>query len=441
MSFERFRFDTQGFAGYETFFTADGRLRGGGNSRSVFEANTFSNGPRDFALRKAFTTGSELVVGFANSLVWQFSGPDDFSSNTLLDFALFQPLLRDAGRERVLERLTIAERGLLSNVRAMEQYRQGFYLNVITGRNAGQGPSRSGGVIGTTQEVSTTGSAAFALTGGGGGGAGGFAADGGAPQAGGYMGLLQDQQQIRNQEDNVERQRANLFRLEEFLIELKTRSGETGLVGNILNQDLQVAQARQALLSAESDLVSARNAYQTTLDTFKGTLGLPPQICLQVSDPMLDQFQLIDPITMQHQRSLEQIAADFGAVRQRIASHITTQTVPDPTDPLRTRIIRVLEWYPELEQDLADLKARFAPFLRSANRSWNNTCRRSKKTLSVLRQPCRGGRSGWPNFVSGLPRCRTTPVRCCRCLSCPRRFSVPLDWTTRSPMPVRSSPR
>jgi hypothetical protein len=356
VSFERFRFDTQGFAGYETIFTADGRLRGGGNSRSVLEANT-----RTWQLQRAFTTGSDLVVGFANSLVWQFSGPDDFSSNTVLDFALFQPLLRNAGRERVLERLTIAERGLLGNVRAMEQYRQGFYLNVITGRNAGQGPSRSGGVIGTTQEVSTTGAAAFSLTGGQGGGGGGFAADGGAPQAGGYMGLLQDQQQIRNQEDNVERQRANLFRLEEFLVELKTRSGETGLVGNILNQDLQVAQARQALLSAESDLVSARNAYQVTLDTFKGTLGLPPQICLQVSDPMLDQFQLIDPVTMQHQRALEQIAADFGAVRQRIVSHVKTETVPDPTDPLRTRIVRVLEWYPELEQDLADLKARFEP--------------------------------------------------------------------------------
>ncbi|MCI0357425.1 MAG: TolC family protein [Planctomycetaceae bacterium] len=357
VSFERFRFDTQGFAGYETFFTADGRLRGGGGqSSSIFEANT-----RNWRLQRLFSTGSELVVGFANSLVWQFSGPDDYSTNTLIDFALFQPLLRDAGRERVLERLTTAERALLGNVRIMEQYRQGFYLSIITGRGAGPGPSRSGGVIGTTQEVQTTGSTAFALTGGGAGGGGGFGGDSATPQAGGYMGLLQDQQQIRNLEDNVERQRANLYRLEEFLNELKTRSGEAGLVGNILNQDLQVAQARQALLSAENTLVSARNTYQASLDQFKNTLGLPPQICLEITDPMLDQFQLIDPATMQQQRALERIVAEFGAVRQRIVSHVTTKSVPDPADPMRITLVRVLEWYPEIEQDLADLKTKFEP--------------------------------------------------------------------------------
>jgi hypothetical protein len=365
VSFERFRFDAQGFAGYETFFTADGRLRGGGgNSRSIFEANTISNGPRDIAIRKAFTTGSELVVGFANSLVWQFSGPDDYSTNTLIDFALFQPLLRDAGRERILERLTIAERGLLNNVRSMEQYRQGFYLNIITGRNAGQGPSRSGGVIGTTQEVSTTGSTAFALTGGQ-GGAGGAGAGGGegagAAGAGGYMGLLQTLQEIRNQEDNVERLRSNLFRLEEFLDELRTRSGETGLVANILRQDLQVAQARQALFNAESVLLNSRNGFHQTLDTFKNTLGLPPQLCLEVSDSMLDQFQLIDRSTMVQQRAMDRIVADFGAVRLRIVEHVKTQVVPDPVDPMRTNIVRVLEPYPELDQDLADLKAKLQP--------------------------------------------------------------------------------
>ncbi len=365
VSFERFRFDTQGFAGYETFYTHDTSLLSpSGDRRSRFETNTFSNGRRDFALQRLFSTGSELVVGFANSLVWQFSGPDDYTTNTLLDFALFQPLLRDAGRERILERLTIAERGLLNNVRSMEQYRQGFYINIITGRNAGQGPSRSGGVIGTTQEVSTTGSTAFALTGGGGGGggAGGAGGDGaGAAGAGGFMGLLQTQQEIRNQEDNVERLRSNLYRLEEFLDELRTRSGETGLVANILRQDLQVAQARQALFNAESVLLNSRNGYQQTLDTFKGTLGLPPQICMDVADPMLDEFQLIDRATMAQQREMDRIVVDFGAVRLRIVEHVNTQVVPDPADPLRTRVIRVLEPYPGLDEDLAELKARLQP--------------------------------------------------------------------------------
>jgi hypothetical protein len=361
VSFERFRFDAQGFAGYETFFTADGRFRAGNQSSSVLQAGTFSNGPRELAVRKAFTTGSELVVGLANSLVWQFSGPDDYSTNTLIDFALFQPLLRDAGRERVLERLTIAERGLLANVRSMEQYRQSFNVSIVTGRNAGSGPSRSGGVIGTTQEVSTTGSSAFSLTGGAGGGAGFGGGGGDTPQAGGYMGLLQDQQQIRNQEDNVERLRSSLIRLEESLLELRNRSGEVGLVGQILSLDLQVAQSRQALLSAESSLITARNAYQASLDAFKGTLGFPPQLCMEVADPMLDQFQLIDRVTMEQQRAIDRLVAEFGAVRLRIVSHVTTKTIPDPADPTRTRVIRVIEWYPELADDLAELKAKFEP--------------------------------------------------------------------------------
>jgi len=179
--------------------------------------------------------------------------------------------------------------------------------------------------------------------------------------AGGYMGLLQTQQEIRNQEDNVERLRSNLYRLEEFLEELRTRSGEPGLVANILRQDLQVAQARQALFNAESRLLNARNGYQQTLDGFKGTLGLPPQLCLDVSDPMLDEFQLIDRSTMAQQRALDRIVADFGAVRLRIVEHVKTQVVPDPADPMRSRVIRVLEPYPELDQDMAELKARLQP--------------------------------------------------------------------------------
>jgi hypothetical protein len=358
VSFERFRFDVQGFAGYETFFTSDGVVRGGGESRSVFEANT-----RNFSLQKLGTTGSELAVNFANSLVWQFSGPDDYSTNTLIDFALFQPLLRNAGRDRILERLTISERGLLANVRAMEQYRQGFYLSVVTGRDAGGGPSRRGGVVGSGLEGFTgVGGGGFGGLGGGGGAAGGGGFGGGAtPQVGGFMGLLQDQQQIRNQEDNVERLRNSLVRFEQQLIELRTRSGEPNLVSQILSDDLQVAQSRQALLSAESALITSRNAYEATLDQFKSTLGLPPQVCLEIADPMLDQFQLIDRATMEQQRALERIVSEFGEVRYRIVTHVKSQAAPDPADPMRTRVVRVLEWYPELAQDLADLKAKIEP--------------------------------------------------------------------------------
>jgi len=368
VSFERFRFDAQGFAGYELFYTAEGRNRPGNNgqSQSIFEANTYSTGPRDIGFRKLFTTGSELVVGFANSLVWQFSGPDDYNGTTLIDFAFVQPLLRGAGRDRVMERLTVSERNLLANVRAMEQYRQAFYVQIMTGRDPGSGPSRQGGVFGGSglEGFTGTGGGGFGRVGGaatGGGGSGSGAQGAGAGQVGGYLGLLQSQQEIRNQEDNVERLRNNLYRLEQFLNELKTRSGEEGLINNILRQDLQVAQARQALFNAESRLLNSRNAYQATLDNFKGTLGLPPQLCMDASDRLLDPFQLIDRESMQLQLSLDEEVRAFGEARLRITQHIETRTAVDPNDPGRIRSVRVLAPYPELVDDLKALKEALEP--------------------------------------------------------------------------------
>ena len=368
VSFERFRFDAQGFGGYEVFYTAEGRNRPGnfGQSQSILEANTFSSGPRDIGFQKLFTTGSTLVVGFANSLVWQFSGPDDYTGATLIDFAFVQPLLRGAGRDRVLERLTVSERNLLANVRAMEQYREAFYVQIMTGRDPGQGPNRQGGVFGGSglEGFTGTGGGGFGRVGGAATVAGGTASGGagaGAGQVGGYLGLLQTQQEIRNQEDNVERLRNNLFRLEQFLNELKTRSGEEGLINNILRQDLQVAQARQALFNAESRLLNSRNNYQATLDNFKLTLGLPPELCIDANDSLLDPFQLIDRESMQLQLSLDDEVRAFGEARLRITQHIETRTAPDPNDPSRIRSIRVLAPYPELTEDLTALKQALEP--------------------------------------------------------------------------------
>ena len=80
-----------------------------------------------------------MVIGLANSLVWQFAGPDDYRGRTLIDFSIVQPLLRAGGRIRVLERLTIAERSLLANVRQMERFQRGFYTEIVTGRSRARG--------------------------------------------------------------------------------------------------------------------------------------------------------------------------------------------------------------------------------------------------------------------------------------------------------------
>ncbi len=359
VSFERFRFDAQFFGGYSAFYTADGpdRPGGGGDSSSILNLQAYSVGQRPIAMQKAFTSGATLVVGLANQLVWEFSGNNNYQGTTLLDFALVQPLLRNAGRDRVLERLTVSERVLLQNVRAMEQYRQEFYVSLMTGRNAGGGPQRRGGVFGSGLEGFTGVGGGFgrvatatATNNSGSGGAGA-----GAGQVGGYLGLLQTQQGIRNLEDNVVRLRSNLFRLDQFLIELKSRRVEEGLVNNILRQDLQVAQARQALFNAESQLLNSRNAYEGTLDNFKITLGLPPTLCVDIQDDILKPFQLVDLEAQEEANRLNALNDEFGQARLRITGNFATELRDDPTAPTGVVEVRKLKWYPELAEDLRKL--------------------------------------------------------------------------------------
>ncbi len=97
-------------------------------------------------MQKQFASGADLVVGLANNLTWQIGGgPNDqgYSNNSLIDFTLVQPLLRQAGRDVVLERLTLAERTLLANVRAFERYRRGFYVQIATGQSTGHAAQAS----------------------------------------------------------------------------------------------------------------------------------------------------------------------------------------------------------------------------------------------------------------------------------------------------------
>jgi hypothetical protein len=287
VTFERFRFDTQFFGGSSIFYTAAGRDAAGGNSSSILEVQPARTGNR-WRAEKLTATGGELVVGLANSLIWQFSGPDDFTSRTLLDFNLVQPLLRAGGRTVVLERLTLAERTLLANVREMERFRGTFYVNVVTGRNTGQGANRRGGVFGGSglEGFSGVGAGGFGqITTGQGQAAGaqsGVTGGAGAGQAGGYLGLLQNAQVLRNQYATIAGLRDSVEQLQ--------AAYDAGRIDRF-----QVDLARQALYNAQSQLLNASALYQSQLDNFKTQHGLPPDLPVRVTDPMLDRFSLLDP--------------------------------------------------------------------------------------------------------------------------------------------------
>ena len=252
VSYQRFRFDAQFFGGNSTFFEHQGSVAGGGDSQSTLTTDT------GLEMRKLYAPGGELVVGVANSLVWQFAGPNDYNGTTLLDFSLMQPLLRAGGRAVVLEALTDSERALLANVRQMERFRHGFYAQIVAGRDPGSGPSPSGITLNN-------------LTPGGGG------------AVGGLLALLRQQVLIRNQE-------ANVVALRDSLEQLKAL-----FEANELDSFFQVEQARLQLYQAQIRLLNLKNQYDDALDAYKLRLGVPPSLEMAIRDPLLSRFDLIDP--------------------------------------------------------------------------------------------------------------------------------------------------
>ncbi len=273
--------------------------------------------------QRRFATAGELVVGFANTFVWQFAGPEQQASASLASFAFLQPLLKNGGKVIGLERLTLAERTLLANVRAMYRYRQGFFTTIAIGNNgAAAGPQRRGGFSGAGLEGFTgVGTGGFGGVGdatgfgagggnnnqgagGGGGGTTGFAG-GGAGLQNGFIGLLQQLQQIRNLQELLKAQSRTRPLLEANLA--------AGLI-----DIAQVDQFRQNIETERANMLTARNQFETALDSYKAqTLGLPPNVPIELNDSLIKQFQFIDPDLGVAQDNLAQILTDLGDLKSK----------------------------------------------------------------------------------------------------------------------------
>jgi hypothetical protein len=321
VSTERFRLDTQFFGGAGTgsggrsfFNNSTAELSGSKSSGgSSFDVGTET----DIQLRRRMATAGELVVGFANSFVWTFSGGDTNFASSAINFSLIQPLLRAGGRQIALETLTRAERSLLSNMRAFEHFRQGFYTQIAIGENGTTRPSRRGGFSGGSGLSGFSGQGAGGFggvgdaTGFGGGGSGGGSgggagvtgsgfAGGGAGSVGGFIGLLQANQQIRNTESSLAAQQQTLQLLEAHL--------DAGLI-----DIAQVDQFRQSIETERANLLQSRNGLQNQLDGFKtGTLGLPPDLPIVLDESLIEPFQFLDPKIARIQADLSTLIDTFG---------------------------------------------------------------------------------------------------------------------------------
>jgi hypothetical protein len=300
---ERFRLDTQFFGGYGATYE---------NNRSLKNDQlTLGTDPVLQAQRRSATAG-DLLVGFANSFVVEFTGSGANFASSLANFSFVQPLLRGAGRDVALEQLTFVERALLANLRSYHQYRQGFYTRVSIGELGVAGPQRGGG--GTVITVF-----------------------GGQGTVGGYIGLLQQLQRKRNTEDNLSLQERTLARLAAFQ--------DIGVIDLV-----QVDQFRQSIENERADLLQNQNGLELALDYYKtGTLGLPPDLPIELDDSLIRQFQLVAREATVVEDSIVELQDRVGALPDDVGVEPIRQVLTDAfklVEPVRRQLDDVL---PDLE--------------------------------------------------------------------------------------------
>jgi outer membrane protein TolC len=223
LTLAQFQFMVQGFSRNAIFYQHFGNARNNSNQLQLLSSDGFT---------REFMTGAQLLVDLANTLVFEYSGKGFHLASPNLAINFTQPLLRGAWARIVTQSLSLQERGVLYAMRAFAHYRRTFYVDLIA--------------------------------------------------ANGYLGLLTQLQNIRNQEQNLKSLERNLQQYEaEVKADLKT----------ILERD-QVAQQFQA---SQLNLLQSEAQLQTQLDLYKIQLGLPPEMKIRLDDSVLQPFQLNDP--------------------------------------------------------------------------------------------------------------------------------------------------
>lgn len=279
-----------------------------------------------FGVSQALPTGGQWAAELANNTLWLFSGPNQTNSASILSFSIVQPLLSGAGRQVALANLTQSEREVLYDVRTLARFRKIFFADTVV-----NGPG------------------------------------------GGYLGLLRQEQLVRNQRDNIvqlltqlERQRAlyavrpaevrqaltkmpeglNLpdhlaprVRYEEDSQELFWNGGMTDAerdallaasddpawrtaVGELAFKiqsevvTLDVAQLLTRYAQSEQQLLSAEQRLQDLVDQYKLQLGLPTDFQLTLNNRLLLQFRLIDSRLTEAELGVTELVNEWADVNE-----------------------------------------------------------------------------------------------------------------------------
>jgi hypothetical protein len=299
VTLQRFAFEPQFYAGLSPR-TGVPQTAGPGGSSSSISGGSFpgTNFPNTFTYAtrfsptgqlstlnlgtvagfgKLFSSGGQLLMGFANELVFNFIGKNSRQPTVLsaLPMSFTQPFLRGGGRAVTLEPLTLAERSLLYQVRAFTKFRQEFLVVTLTGgsvQNFGQG---------------------FNLA--------GFSTAGNVDPTIGYIPAAFNVVQVEIDRRNLAFYE-NLVRLYQELVQ-----GESSGLSQ-----LQVDQTMSSLVSARQTLFNDKVTYRTGLDQFRMQMGLPPDVPIILDQnflgvPFYRVFDAVDAWQKDPDRTLDQL--------------------------------------------------------------------------------------------------------------------------------------
>ncbi len=287
LTLNRFDFDLQFFLRRSTTFT-----HVGGGPRTP-ETNTLVNAA-NVGFTKNFAAGGQLLVDFANSFVWEFTGRTHTASSSI-GGTLIQPLLRNFGRNVRLESLTQAERDTLYAVRDYARFRKLFWASVNV-------------------------------------------------DGGGYLQILRQVQGVRNAKANLRSQEEN------YALYLKLFEGGRTQVAN-------VDQVYQALLSARRDVISTEIELQNSLDRYKLLLGIPPRIKMELDDTPLNRFVLVDPAVDKLREEIDQFErqrkSELDAPPALVVLQESLTTLGNFTDRAETAVAGIEKSLKELNEQLA----------------------------------------------------------------------------------------
>jgi outer membrane protein TolC len=319
------------------------------------EANSLTS-TTNVGFTKAFAAGGQLLVDFANSFVVEYTGHGRTSVSSTFVANFVQPLLRGAGRYLRLELLTQAERDVLYAARQFYRFRKQFWAQVTT-------------------------------------------------LDGGYLDLLLQVQQFRNAEENLRGQEQNL-RLHEELF----AGGKISIV--------QLDQVFQAYQAARAGVAQVGAGRQTSLDTFKLVLGLPPRIPVELDDAPLEPFVLVDPRLDALREAIDAYQRarnrDLGApppLADLRAQYRELDALAERVGPFIEAVVRELEdWGKTLDPAAKDDQARRA---RATYEQFHEALPPARDDLARLRRDARAEagqlaeerrREGWEALVAQTRR-------------------------------------